>query len=43
MIDVLDALRDVVPVNPWLAGLWFLSALALGAMIVCAWRRAFGA
>jgi hypothetical protein len=42
MIDVFDALREAVPVNPWLAGLWLAAALALGAVIVYAWRRAFG-
>jgi hypothetical protein len=41
MIDVLAALRDTVPVNPWLAGLWLAAALALGAAIVYAWRRLF--
>jgi hypothetical protein len=39
MIVVLDALRDAVPVDPWLAGLWLAAALALGAAIVYAWRR----
>jgi hypothetical protein len=41
MSDVLAALREVVPVDPWLAGLWLAAALALGAAIVYAWRRAF--
>jgi hypothetical protein len=42
MIDVLEALRDTVPVDPWLAGLWLAGALALGAAIVYAWRRVSG-
>jgi hypothetical protein len=34
------ALRDVFfSVDPWLAALWFLSAIALGGLLVYAWRR----
>jgi hypothetical protein len=36
---VLGALKDAFPVNPWLAALWFLSALALAALLVYGWRR----
>jgi membrane protein DedA with SNARE-associated domain len=36
---VSGALRDALPVNPWLAALWFLSALVLAALLVYAWGR----
>jgi hypothetical protein len=36
---VLGALRDAFPVNPWLAALWFFSALALAALVVYGWDR----
>jgi len=37
--DVTMALRDAVPVNPWLAALWLISAIALGGLLVYAWQR----
>jgi hypothetical protein len=39
---VWGALRDAFPVNPWLAALWLLSALALAALLVYGWRRLVG-
>jgi hypothetical protein len=42
MSDVLLALRDVLPANPWPAALWFLSAVGLGGLLVYAWQRLFG-
>jgi hypothetical protein len=36
---VLQGLKDAFPVNPWLAALWFLSALALAALLVYGWQR----
>jgi len=42
MTDVLLALRDAFPVNPWLAVLWFLSAIALAGLLVYAWQRLSG-
>ena len=42
MTDVLLALRDAFPVNPWLAAVWFLSALALAGLLVYAWKRLLG-
>jgi hypothetical protein len=42
MSEIVLALRDVVQVNPWLATLWFLSALILGGLIVYGWRRLAG-
>jgi hypothetical protein len=42
MTDVLLALRDAFPVNPWLAALWFLSAIALAGLVVYAWQRLSG-
>ena len=42
MTDVLLALRDAFPVNPWLAALWFLSAIALAGVAVYAWQRLAG-
>jgi uncharacterized membrane protein len=42
MTQILTALRDTFPVNPWLAALWFGAALALACLIVYVWRRAAG-
>ena len=39
MTDVLLALKGVFQVNPWLAGLWLASAVALGGLIVYGWGR----
>ena len=36
---VLQGLKDAFPVNPWLAALWFFSALALAALLVYGWQR----
>jgi hypothetical protein len=36
---VLQGLKDAFPVDPWLAGLWFVSAVALGALLVYGWHR----
>ena len=36
---VLQGLKDAFPINPWLAGLWLLSALALAALLVYGWQR----
>ncbi|MFL6935063.1 MAG: hypothetical protein ACJ8EJ_10500 [Xanthobacteraceae bacterium] len=36
---VLQGLKDAFPVNPWLAALWFLFALALAALLVYGWQR----
>jgi len=41
MSEVLLALRDAFPVNPWLGALWFSSAIVLAALIVYAWQRLF--
>jgi len=37
--DVTTALRDALPVNPWLAALWVISAIALGGLLVYVWQR----
>ena len=37
--DVTTALRDALPVSPWLAALWLASAIALGGLLVYAWQR----
>jgi hypothetical protein len=42
MSEIVLALREVVPVNPWFAALWFLSAVSLGGIIVYGWRRLAG-
>jgi hypothetical protein len=42
MTEVLLALRDAFPVNPWLAALWLLSAIALGGLVVYGWQRLLG-
>jgi hypothetical protein len=42
MTDVLLALRHAFPVNPWLAALWFLSAIVLAGLVVYAWQRLSG-
>jgi hypothetical protein len=42
MTEVLAALRDTIAVNPWLATLWFCTALALAGLIVYVWRRVAG-
>jgi hypothetical protein len=39
MTEVLAALRDAFPVNPWLATLWLAAALGLACLIVYVWRR----
>jgi hypothetical protein len=36
---VLQGLKDAFPVNPWLAALWLLSALALAALLLYGWQR----
>jgi hypothetical protein len=36
---VLGALRNAFPIDPWLAALWLLSALALAALLVYGWQR----
>jgi hypothetical protein len=42
MTDVLLAVRDAFPVNPWLAALWLAAAIALAGLLVYVWRRAAG-
>jgi hypothetical protein len=42
MMQVLAALRDTLPANPWPAILWFAAALGLACLIVYVWRRAAG-
>jgi hypothetical protein len=42
MTDLLLALRDAFPVNPWLATLWLVAAIALAGLLVYVWRRAAG-
>jgi hypothetical protein len=42
MTQVLAALRDTLPVDPWLAAMWFCAALALAVLLVYVWRRAAG-
>ena len=42
MTDVLLALRDVLPANPWPAVAWLACAIGLGALIVYAWQRLLG-
>jgi hypothetical protein len=36
---VVDALKNTVSVNPWLAGLWLMAAVALAGLLVYTWRR----
>jgi hypothetical protein len=42
MSDLVLALRDAFPVNPWLAALWLLAAIALAGLLVYVWRRLAG-
>jgi hypothetical protein len=42
MTEVLAALRDTIPVNLWLAALWFCAAVGLACLIVYVWRRVAG-
>ena len=37
--DVLAALSEAFPVNPWLGALWLASAIALAAALVYVWHR----
>ena len=39
---VAEALKDAMSVNPWLAVLWLLAAVALAALLVYTWRRLSG-
>ena len=36
---IFEALKEAIPVNPWLGALWLFSALALAALLVLAWQR----
>jgi hypothetical protein len=42
MADLLAALKEAFPVNPWLAALWLLSAIVLAGLLVYVWRRLLG-
>jgi hypothetical protein len=42
MTDILFALRDTFPVDPWLAVLWFCAAIGLAGLLVYVWRRVAG-
>jgi hypothetical protein len=40
MTDVVIALRDAFPVNPWLGALWLTSAVVIAVLLVYVWQRA---